>query len=132
MEMFEEIKEKFDHFYDALIKSVHYSMIRDVEGYGTIDITIESLLIDTFEPESVNWVVVKLTFMEVEYFNLNEPGNFTTRVIDSALLKKEAKSITFDFHPNVDYAVGEEILTENLNSPFIVKCGQVKYEILES
>ena len=117
--MFNEILKKYERFSDGLILELIYR--------SSLDKKKVEVLIKCMNKEiGYRWETIRMHFIDVVFFRFIENESFSSTVINSALLNKEAGLITFDFFPLI---FGDSKLEENNNSDFIVKCKDVNFMV---
>lgn len=77
---------------------------------------------------TTDYEVVKLFFLEIVTFRYIETYKTSNLVIKEVLLNKEDNIITVDFSP----LIYDDGIKENINSDFMIKCKEIRYEVLMS
>jgi hypothetical protein len=119
--MFEEIKRKYLDFHDAKVSEIKISNCNFIHNI--------ELIIDCENSQKdygSSFEKIKLFFTDIIYFNINYEKNIDFVVFET-LITNENELVIFDFDCD---SIGENLLKENPNSRFIIKCKEVSYEVL--
>ncbi|MFN8359149.1 MAG: hypothetical protein U0264_04475 [Candidatus Kapaibacterium sp.] len=119
--MIDEIINKYEKFPDGSISEFSYKF-----DYNNLKREINLIVHCMDFQNNCEWNVIKLIFMDVIHFQFVEIENSCSTEINSALLKKENGVITVDFFPLIYF----EELKENDKSDFMIKCKELKYELI--
>lgn len=118
--MLDEIIKKYENFSDGKISNINYHHDNNITSVEIILSCMNSL-------NEYKYEKIKIVFVDVRLVQFYEIENYTSIIINHALITYNNGIILFDFFPLI-YKNNE--FRENENSNFKIKCKEIVYNNL--